>query len=156
VILSTTAMAFATGGSSAWLKEFLARNKGMSGDEATQLLVFGLCSGVGGILAGGRVADRLRRRVVSDRLWTVALGMALTLPCAILSIELSRGPALYAVVAATLFFITWYHAPMAASIDDLAPAGRSVAAQGLVIFTMAIATTSLAVDHARARVGTST
>jgi uncharacterized membrane protein YwzB len=35
-----------------------------------------------------------------------------------------------------MFFISWYHAPMAASVDDLAPQGKSVAAQGLVIFTM--------------------
>ena len=37
---------------------------------------------------------------------------------------------------ATMFFISWYHAPIAASVDDLAPPVRSVAAQGLVIFTM--------------------
>ncbi|MEO7733780.1 MAG: hypothetical protein ABIY55_22640, partial [Kofleriaceae bacterium] len=42
----------------------------------------------------------------------------------------------YAAGVATLFFISWYHAPMAASVDDLAPHGRHVAAQGLVIFTM--------------------
>jgi len=35
-----------------------------------------------------------------------------------------------------MFFISWYHAPMAASVDDIAPHGQSVAAQGLVIFTM--------------------
>ena len=32
--------------------------------------------------------------------------------------------------------MSWYHAPIAASVDDLAPPGKSVAAQGLVIFTM--------------------
>jgi hypothetical protein len=62
--------------------------------------------------------------------------MALTIPYAILAIELPRGPGLYAAGIATLFFISWYHAPMAASVDDLAPPGRRVAAQGLVIFTM--------------------
>ena len=35
-----------------------------------------------------------------------------------------------------MFFISWYHAPMAATVDDLAPPGLAVAAQGLVIFTM--------------------
>ncbi|HEX7838796.1 MAG TPA: hypothetical protein VF469_15070, partial [Kofleriaceae bacterium] len=74
--------------------------------------------------------------VASGRLWTIARGMALTQPCAIQAIELPKGQALYAAVVATLFFITWYHAPMAASVDDLAPPGRSVSAQGLVIFTM--------------------
>src|SRR5204863_8677179 len=95
-----------------------------------------LVGGVGGVLVGGRVADRLRRRWVSGRPWTIALGMTLTIPCASLAIELPDGAPLYAAVVATLFFISWYHAPMAATVDDLAPYGRSVAAQGLVIFTM--------------------
>jgi MFS family permease len=136
MMLSTTTMAFAAGGSAAWLKEFLTRDKHMGEAEATRLLVFGLCAGIGGILAGGRVADRLRRRRVNGRLWTIALGMLLTIPCGSVSLEVANGPLLYASVGATTFFISWYHAPMAASVDDLAPPGRSVAAQGLVIFTM--------------------
>jgi MFS family permease len=136
LILSATAMAFAAGGSAAWLKEFLTRDKGMTDFEAGRLLVLGICGGAAGVLAGGRVADRLRRGAISGRLWTIALGMTLTIPCASLAIVLPNGLALYAAVVATLFFISWYHAPMAASVDDLAPAGRSVAAQGLVIFTM--------------------
>jgi len=32
--------------------------------------------------------------------------------------------------------MSWYHAPMAVSIDDLAPPAHTAAAQGLVIFTM--------------------
>jgi predicted MFS family arabinose efflux permease len=136
LIVSATMMAFAAGGSAAWLKDFLTRDKAMSDGDATRLLMLGLCGGVGGILTGGRIADRLRRRVISGRLWTIALGMTLTIPCASLAIELPDGLALYAAVVATLFFISWYHAPIAATVDDLAPAGRSVAAQGLVIFTM--------------------
>lgn len=136
VMLSATAMAFATGGYAAWLKEFLTRDKHMTDAEAVRLLVFTLFGGLGGILVGGRVADRLRRRWDSGRLWTIALGMALTIPCAMLSIELPNGPALYAAGVATVFFMSWYHAPIAASVDDLAPPGKSVTAQGLVIFTM--------------------
>jgi predicted MFS family arabinose efflux permease len=136
VTVSTTAMAFAAGGYGAWLKEFLTREKHMTDAEATSLLMLALVGGLSGILIGGRVADRLRSRIASGRLWTIVLGMTLTLPCAILSLELPNGPALYASGVATMFFISWYHAPMAASVDDLAPHGRSVAAQGLVIFTM--------------------
>ncbi|HEX8112214.1 MAG TPA: MFS transporter [Kofleriaceae bacterium] len=136
VMLSATMMAFATGGYAAWLKEFLTRDKDMSDPEAVRLLVFTLFGGLGGILVGGRVADRLRRRWVSGRLWTIALGMALTIPYAVASIELPNSPALYAAGVATVFFMSWYHAPIAATVDDLAPPGKSVTAQGLVIFTM--------------------
>jgi MFS family permease len=136
MVISTIAMAFAAGGYTAWLREFLTRDKGMTPDQATGLLTLALCGGLTGILVGGRVSDRLRARLANGRLWTIVLGMTLTVPCAILAIELPAGPALYAAGTATLFFISWYHAPMAASVDDLAPVGKRVAAQGLVIFMM--------------------
>jgi predicted MFS family arabinose efflux permease len=136
LVLSTTAMAFAAGGYAAWLKEFLTREKHMTDADATFMLVLALIGGLTGILVGGRVADGLRVRLASGRLWTIAIGMALTIPWAILAIELPAGAMLYAAGIATMFFISWYHAPMAASVDDLAPPGKRVAAQGLVIFTM--------------------
>lgn len=136
VMVSATVMAFAAGGYNAWLKEFLTRDKHMTEGEASTLLALSLFGGLGGILVGGRVADRMRRTAVNGRLWTIVAGMTLTIPCASLAIEMPNGPALYAAGIATLFFISWYHAPMAASVDDLAPHDRSVAAQGLVIFTM--------------------
>jgi MFS family permease len=136
VMASTTVMAFAAGGYNAWLKEFLTRDKLLTEAQANLLLALSLAGGVGGILVGGRIADRLRVRLVNGRLWTIAIGMTLTIPCASLAIELPNGPALYGTGIATLFFISWYHAPIAASVDDLAPPGQRVAAQGMVIFTM--------------------
>ncbi|HET7505528.1 MAG TPA: MFS transporter [Kofleriaceae bacterium] len=136
IMISTTTMAFAAGGYSAWLAAFLERDKHMTKTETNVLLSLSLLGGLSGILLGARIADWLRARYTSGRLWTIAIGMALTIPCASLSIELPNSPALYASGVATLFFISWYHAPMAASVDDLAPAGKRVAAQGLVIFTM--------------------
>lgn len=136
VILSATTMAFAAGGYNAWLKEFLVEYKGLTEGEAMTLLSLSLVGGLGGILVGGRIADRLRARRAAGRLWTMVLGMSMTVPCAAIAIELPNSWALYVAGIATLFFISWYHAPMAATVDDLAPAGLSVGAQGLVIFTM--------------------
>jgi MFS family permease len=136
VIASTTAMAFAAGGYNAWLQEFLVRDKGMTKDQAGGLLGMALVGGLSGILVGGRVADRLTARSPAGRLWTIVIGMAMTVPCAAIAIEVPAGPGLYAAGITTLFFISWYHAPMAASVDDLAPTHLAVTAQGLVIFTM--------------------
>jgi MFS family permease len=136
VTLSTTSMAFAAGGYTAWLKEFLTREKHVTDAEATFMLILALGAGLAGILVGGRIADWLRARSTNGRLWTIALGMTLTIPCAIAAIELPAGTTLYVASVATMFFISWYHAPMAASVDDLAPPGKRVAAQGLVIFMM--------------------
>ncbi len=136
VVGSTITMAFASGGYSAWLKEFLVRDKGMSEEAATGLLVTALFGGLAGILAGGRIADRLARRAAAGRMWTIVLGMSATVPCASISIVASPGLGLDVAGVATLFFISWYHAPMAATVDDLAPPGYAVSAQGLVIFAM--------------------
>ena len=136
VMASTTFMAFAAGGYNAWLVDFLERDKGMTKAAATSLLSIAGAGAVAGILVGGRLADHLRRRSVAGRVWTIAIGMACTLPCAILCIVLPAGPALYIAGFAVMFFISWYHAPMAVTVDDLAPPARAVAAQGLVIFAM--------------------
>src|SRR3569623_3284692 len=72
----------------------------------------------------------------AGRLVVIAIGMVCTMPAAILALEAPPGPVRYAAGSATMFFISWYHAPMAVSGDDLAPPERTVAAQGLVIFTM--------------------
>jgi predicted MFS family arabinose efflux permease len=141
VIASTTVMAFAAGGLGAWLQAYLVRpiaqgGKGMPEEDAFFLLALGLCGGLSGILAGARIADRLRMRYVAGRLWTIALGMTLTAPCAAAAILLPAGIPLYVIGILTLFFVSWYHAPMAATVDDVAPARLAVSAQGLVIFTM--------------------
>ncbi|MGE0868244.1 MAG: MFS transporter [Kofleriaceae bacterium] len=136
VIVSTTAMAFGAGGLGAWFVDFLKRDKAMSSDQALTLFGLAGCGGLAGVIAGGRIADRLRDRSQAGRLWTIVIGMSCTVPCAAASIEVAAGPLLYISGIATMFFISWYHAPMAATVDDLAPSQLSATAQGLVIFTM--------------------
>jgi len=136
LMLSTTAMAFASGGYVAWLIDFLIKNKHMDRDAATKLLSFTGVGAVAGILVGARIADRVRRRYAAGRLWTIAFAMTASIPCAIACIELPAGPGLYTAGIAMMFFFSWYHAPIAVSVDDLAPPERVAAAQGLVIFTM--------------------
>jgi MFS transporter, Spinster family, sphingosine-1-phosphate transporter len=136
VIVSTTVMSFAAGGYNAWLQAFLVLEKKMSPEEATSLLALALCGGLSGILVGARISDRLSARLPAGRLWTIVFGMLLTAPCASAAILMPPGLALKLIGVLTLFFISWYHAPMAATVDDLAPRRLTVAAQGLVIFTM--------------------
>ncbi|HEY1815167.1 MAG TPA: MFS transporter [Kofleriaceae bacterium] len=136
VILSATAMAFAAGGYSWWLVDFLMRDKGMSKASASELLSVGFIGAVAGIVTGARLADRLRRRRPTGRLWVIVIGMVLALPVTAAAIELPAGATLYAAGFGTLFFMSWYHAPIAVSVDDLAPPSQSAAAQGLVICMM--------------------
>jgi predicted MFS family arabinose efflux permease len=136
VMVSTTAMAFAAGGYQAWLLDFLQDAKGLSETSATQILGLAILGGLAGVITGGRLADRLRRRLPYGRPATIALGMAGTVPCALLCIYAPAGPVLAAGAVATMFFVSWYHGPMAATVDDLAPDGGAVTTQALVISSM--------------------
>lgn len=136
VMVSTTAMAFAAGGYQAWLFDFLREAKGLDEDAAQKVLGFAILGGLAGVLTGGWLADRLRRRVAYGRPATIALGMACTVPCALLCIYAAAGPALSVGAVATMFFVSWYHGPMAATVDDLAPDGGAVTTQALVISSM--------------------
>ncbi len=136
LMVSTTSMAFAAGGYQSWLKDFLQQEKGMTEDGAMGVLGVALVGGLAGVVAGGRIADRLRRRWEFGRLATISIGMACTVPCALVCIYAPPGAGLMLGAIGTMFFISWYHGPMAASVDDLAPAGRASSTQALVIFTM--------------------
>jgi predicted MFS family arabinose efflux permease len=162
LMLSTTAMAFAAGGFNAWLLDYLEREKAMTEASATSLLMVAMVGAVAGIIVGARLSDRLRARLVAGRLWTIVLGMALAVPCTIACLELQAVASFdarsvnglqileghgvswpyYVAGTANFFFFSWYHAPMAATVDDLAPPDKVVAAQGLVIFTMHLFGTS--------------
>jgi sugar phosphate permease len=62
--------------------------------------------------------------------------MLFAIPCTAICIEIDPGITLYVAGIANFFFFSWYHAPIAATVDDLAPPVLAVSAQGLVIFTM--------------------
>jgi predicted MFS family arabinose efflux permease len=136
LMVSTTAMAFASGGFMTWLIDFVEHDKGMSEGSATVLLSVSGVGAIAGIITGARLADRLRVATPAGRLWTIAIGMTCAVPCAAACIILPATPMLYVAGIANMFFFSWYHAPMAVSVDDLAPPARVAAAQGLTIFTM--------------------
>lgn len=136
LMAATTIMAFAAGGYQAWLLDFLQKEKGMSEGASTTLLGVCMFGGLAGVVAGGRVADRMRRRRVWGRPGAIALGMALTVPCATVCVYAPAGPLLWGASLATMFFISWYHGPMAASVDDVAPGPLAATAQAVVIACM--------------------
>ena len=59
---------------------------------------------------------------VAGRLWTIAIGMVCAIPCTVARASSCRpGPVLYVGGHRELLLLPWYHAPMAATVDDLAP-----------------------------------
>ena len=142
LMISTTAMAFAAGGFASWFADFLRHDKNLSEGQTTSVMIASLVSGLAGVVTGGRLGDAWRRRRRAGRMWTIVTGMSATVPSVIACILLPAGPALVAASMCTMFFVSWYHAPMAATVDDLASPQRAATAQAVVVFTMHLLGTS--------------
>lgn len=142
LMVSTTSMAFAAGGFGAWFADFLRTDKHLTAGQANSVLVVSLVAGLAGVVTGGRLGDSWRMRTRAGRMWTIVVGMSCSVPSVIGCILLPAGPGLVAISMATMFFVSWYHAPMAATVDDLASPQRAAIAQAVVVFTMHLIGTS--------------
>lgn len=135
-VVGAALMAFAAGAYIAWLFDFFMREKGASESLALALLGAASVCGLLGVLAGGAIGDRLARRRAAGRQLTIVLGFSLSVPCALAVLYLPLGPGFSASALALMFFVSWYHGPLAASVDDLVPGERAATAQGLYIACM--------------------
>ena len=137
LLLAAVCMSFAAGGYLAWFAEFIAETKGMSILDAT--IIFGLLGttgGLAGVLTGGIVGDRLHRHRPAGRLLAIAIGFAATVPCALIAIWVDISSVFYIASWFTMYFVTWYHGPLAASVDDFADEHSAATAQSVFIFGM--------------------
>lgn len=132
-------MAFAAGGLVAWFADFVAQTKGMSIGRATA--IFGACAvtaGMAGVITGGLIGDRLQARLPYGRMAAMSLGFACTVPLLLAALYADGGAVFIASTWLTMFFITWYHGPMAAVVDDLVSSERAATSQAAFIFIMHI------------------
>ncbi len=136
LLAAATAMSFAAGGLQAWLVEFLKREKHLTEKQAQGLLAAALVAGLAGVIVGARVGDRWRRSARAGRVTSIALAMGLAAPMLAVCIVIPPGPGLYIGGVVGMFFLSWYHAPLAATVHDLVPPEQSVMAQAVVIFAM--------------------
>ena len=144
LMASATSMAFAAGGYLSWILDFLQVDKGMTKAAATNLLSLCMVGGLAGVLTGGRLADRWRAHSPTGRMKTIIVGMFATVPFALGCVYLPVSVPLYYLVSiVAIFFISWYHAPMATTVDDLAPPALAATAQGLVVFLMHLVGTAM-------------
>ena len=135
-IVGAILMAFAASSYVAWFYDFLHNVKRASESQALTLLVAGGVAGLMGVLAGGVIGDRLFRSRPYGRQLTIVIGFGASVPLAIAAIVLDLSVLFYVCSWFLMFFITWYHAPLAASVDDLVPTERAASAQGIYIAAM--------------------
>ncbi len=129
-------MAFAAGGYVHWFIEFLITEVGMSNAGANGLFVVAIIGGVLGVVSGGFVADLWLRHHRGGRQLAISCGVGVSAACAVALLNLAPGLLFSAVAFLLMFFISWYHGPIAAAVDDLVPNSRAATAQGTYIALM--------------------
>lgn len=137
VLGGSALVTFAAGGYLAWFVEFIERYKDLSRSTATAFFgASALTGGLLGVLAGGAVGDWLYARRSYGRLIAISIGLVAAVPFALIALYMDSGPAFFIASWLLMFFMTWYHGPMAAVVDDVVPAERAATAQAIMICLM--------------------
>jgi MFS family permease len=133
-------ISFGMNGLIGWAPTFVSRELSISTAEASDLLGWRLLVfGALGTLAGGFMADFLRRHTESGRVITVGVGMIIGGALAIWLLQVRDPDVFKPLFAAAVFFLTWYNGPMAAALFDVVPAriGATVAGTYLLFIHLA-------------------
>jgi MFS transporter, Spinster family, sphingosine-1-phosphate transporter len=115
-----------------WGPEFVRSYKGFSLREAgISLGALTIVAGMFGVTSGAVLADYMAKRVVWGRIAVVPIGFAISAPAAFCAFRAQGHFAVLALFFVGIFFGTWYHGPVTATIHDLTPAPAHATASGL-------------------------
>ncbi|MEI6562352.1 MAG: MFS transporter [Verrucomicrobiota bacterium] len=124
-----TAMTFALGGLSAWMPTYLIEYRGQT-DEGLVNTLFGAITVVGGLfatLAGGLIADRLKRRHPGAYFLVSGAGMLIAFPLTVVML-FTPFPWFWGMLFLVEFFLFFNTGPAnAALVDVTSPALRATA-----------------------------
>lgn len=145
VFLAGAMFSFGLNGLVAWGPSFATRALGWPTAEATvQLALPAVLAGTFGTMAGGFVADWLRRYTDSSRIVATALGMLIGGPIALYALTV-RDPALFRwVFGIAFFFLTWYNGPLSAVTFDVVPTRISSSVMGAYLMFIHVAGDAIA------------
>jgi sugar phosphate permease len=138
-------ISFGMNGIVAWAPAFITRTLGLNTQEATRLLgVAGLVAGTAGTLAGGWIADTLRKRYPNARVLVCGAGFIVGVPLAIWLLSVRRPEFFVPIFYAAFFFLTWYNGPLTATIFDVVPARIGTTVVGAYLLFIHVAGDSIA------------
>lgn len=131
---------FFVGAVSLWGIEFLVRYH-FDGDterlgEATLMFgIVGTIAGITGAITGSSVSDRIERRSPgAGRMLTIAVGVLVGTPFAVLAITVTNLWVALAALALAVFFVSWYVGPVMAAVHDVVSPDRRATATGAYLF----------------------
>ncbi len=128
-----------------WGPDFVYRYKGFGLERAgLSLGAITIVSGTLGVLAGAWLSDRLAQRFPWGRISIVPLGFLISSPLIFTALRGASHSVVLAFFAAGVFFMTWYHGPVTATVHDLIPARAHATAMGLYFFFVNLLAVALA------------
>ncbi|HEY2732218.1 MAG TPA: MFS transporter [Polyangia bacterium] len=135
--VSQTIYTFTVGGVAVWMPTYFIRVRGLSvGSAGTAFGGVLALAGVAGTLLGGRLGDRLSRKLPDAHFLMSGVALIASLPFTLLAV-LSPTPAIFwpaMFVSLTLFFVTT--GPLNAAMANVLPA--ALRGRGFAVNTMAI------------------
>jgi len=145
ILVSGWFSAFAGYAYVAWGPELVQDYKGFSPQESG--LVLGatiVVAGLGGIMTGAALSDRLARRSSWGRAAIIPVGFLISAPLTYAALETASKPLFVALFAVGTFFLAWYHGPTTATIHDLVPERARATALGLYYLFINLCSMALA------------
>jgi MFS family permease len=135
MFLGGALVAFAMGGLVGWAPTYLQRTLGLPPQVAGRTIgMWGLAAGALGVVFGGRLGDRLVERHPTGRVLAGAAGFLIGGPLCLWLLSVRDLDVFVPLFFVTLFFFTWYHGPVAATIFDVVPAGIGASVMGTYVF----------------------
>lgn len=145
VFVGGALISFGMNGLVAWAPAFITRTLDMSTAEAARLLGgAGLLAGTAGTLAGGWIADALRKRLPEARVVVSAFGFLVGAPLAIFLLTTRDESLFLPIFYAAFFFLTLYNGPLTATIFDVVPARIGTTVMGAYLLFIHVAGDSIA------------
>ena len=135
VLISGWFVTFASHSYIIWGPTFIQRSKGFSVEETGIYLgSLVIAAGVLGVTTGAALADRLAKTYVWGRPLTVSIGMLISCPLLVCSFRAPNRTVFLVSFFAGVFFMTWYHGPVTATIHDLTPSAAHSTAMAIYYF----------------------
>lgn len=138
-------ISFGMNGLVGWAPTFLSRELALSTKQASLILgTYGLAAGIAGTIAGGVVADWMRKRVPSARIVTSVIGFAVGAPLLLWLLHIRDMSVFVPVFSAAFFFLTWYNGPLTAVIFDVTPMRMAATVSGAYLMFIHLAGDAIA------------
>ncbi len=140
IFIGGALISFGMNGLVGWAPTLLSRTLGLTTLQISGVLgTYGLLAGLAGTVAGGWLADLLRRRWASARVVVAGLGFIAGGPLALWLLTIRDLSLFIPVFSAAFFFLTWYSGPLTAAIFDVAPARLSATVAGAYLLFIHLA-----------------